>query len=81
MKTKGLTNVVGAHIHLGAWGTEGSIFVTFDVTKFNKARQSCSAVKHTVLVDIARHPRDYYFNVHTRDIPSGAVRGQLRKRK
>jgi hypothetical protein len=79
MKTKGLANVFGAHIHLGAWRIDGSIFITFDFTKFNKSVQTCTKVSHTVLVDIAKHPADYYFNVHTKDFPGGAVRGQLKK--
>ena len=79
MKTKGLANVFGAHIHLGAWRIDGSIFITFEFTKFNKSVQTCTKVSHTVLVDIAKHPADYYFNVHTKDFPGGAVRGQLKK--
>lgn len=79
MKTTGLTNVIGAHIHLGATGIDGSIFVTFDISNFNRVKQTCAKVSHAVLVDIANHPSDYYFNVHTKTFPDGAVRGQLRK--
>ena len=79
MKTRGLANVSGAHIHLGAWGIHGSVFVTFNISNFNKVQKSCVKVGHRVLVDIAKKPGDYYFNVHTKDFPSGAVRGQLRK--
>lgn len=79
MRTKGLEGVIGAHIHLGASSIEGSIFVSFDIAKFNHSGQVCSDAKHSVLVDIAAHPADYYFNVHTKDYPRGAVRGQLKK--
>ena len=79
MRTKGLTNVIGAHIHLGATGIDGSIFITFAISNFNKVRQTCLKVTHSVLVDIAKHPNDYYFNVHTKLFPGGAVRGQLKK--
>lgn len=79
MKTKGLVGVTGAHIHLGGSGIEGSIFVSFSIAKFNQKGQACSKVDRSVLADIAKHPADYYLNVHTKDFPGGAVRGQLKK--
>ena len=79
MKTKGLKGVFGAHIHLGATGIDGSIFISFDISKFNKSGQFCQKVDHLVLLDIAKYPSDYYFNVHTKTFPAGAVRGQLKK--
>ncbi len=79
MKTTGLTHVIEAHIHLGASGIDGSIFVTLNISNFNQVRQTCIKVAHPVLVDIAKHPGDYYLNVHTRDFPGGAVRGQLKR--
>jgi hypothetical protein len=79
MKTKGLANVIAAHIHLGATGIDGSVFVTVVISNFNRVGQTCMKVAHRVLVDIANHPTDYYFNVHTKDFPGGAVRGQLKK--
>ena len=79
MKTKGLKGVFGAHIHLGATGIDGSIFISFNVSKFNKIGQSCLKVDRLVLLDIAKYPSDYYFNVHTSAFPAGAVRGQLKK--
>ncbi|MBI3430232.1 MAG: CHRD domain-containing protein [Actinobacteria bacterium] len=79
MKTKGLTKVVGAHVHLGASGIDGSIFVSFDFSKFNKSGRTCLKVDRLVLLDIAKYPTDYYFNVHTKTFPGGAVRGQLKK--
>lgn len=79
MKTRGLVDVIGAHIHLGAWGFEGSIFASFDISNFNRAKNTCVKLAHRTIVDIAKHPADYYFNVHTKVFPNGAVRGQLKK--
>lgn len=79
MKTKGLTDLTGAHIHLGASGIDGSIFIFFDISNFNKVKQTCMKADHSVLLDISKHPGDYYFNVHTKKFPGGAVRGQLKK--
>lgn len=80
MKEKGLSRITGAHIHLGASGIDGSIFANFDISKFNKNESICLNVDPLVLLDIVKYPSDYYFNVHTKKFPSGAVRGQLKNR-
>lgn len=79
MKKRGLSKITGAHIHLGASGIDGSIFASFDVSRFNKSGSVCLKVDRLVLLDIVKYPADYYFNVHTKDFPAGAVRGQLKK--
>ncbi len=79
VRTKGLKNVIGAHVHLGASGIDGSIFVWIDINKINKPGLACVKVDHLVLLDIAKYPSDYYFNVHTKTFPGGAVRGQLKR--
>ncbi len=78
MKIAKLTNVIGTHVHLGSLGFEGSIFVNFDYLNFKKLKQTCVKIVANVLAEIIKHPSDYYFNVHTKDFPRGAVRGQLR---
>lgn len=77
VKTSGLTGVVASHIHKGAQGVDGGVVVPFNVSKFNKSGQTCVKVAHALLADIAMNPNMYYFNVHTKTVPSGAVRGQL----
>jgi hypothetical protein len=77
VKTSGLTGVVAAHIHKGAKGVNGGVAVPFNVSKFNKKGQSCVKVAHALLADITMNPDMYYFNVHIKAVPSGAVRGQL----
>ena len=77
VKTSGLTGVVASHIHKGAQGVDGGVAVTFNVSKFNKMGETCVKVAHALLADIAMNPTVYYFNVHTKTVPSGAVRGQL----
>ncbi len=79
VRTRGLNNIIGAHVHLGASGIDGSIFVWIDIKKINKPGLACVKVGHLVLLDIAKYPSDYYFNVHTKTFPGGAVRGQLKK--
>jgi Cu/Zn superoxide dismutase len=77
VKTSRLAGVTGAHIHKGAKGVDGAVVIPFNVAKFNKSGQTCVKVAHSLLVNIAKNPDMYYFNVHTKVIPSGAVRGQL----
>ena len=81
VKTSGLTGVGAAHIHKGAKGVDGGVVVTFNVAKFNTKGETCVKVAHGVLADIAMNPNMYYFNVHTKSVPSGAVRGQLLRNK
>ena len=79
VRTRGLNNIIGVHVHLGASGIDGSIFIWIDISKLNKPGLSCVKVDHLVLLDIAKYPSDYYFNVHTKTFPGGAVRGQLKR--
>ena len=81
IKTKDLTDVQAAHIHKGAKGVDGPPFVTFDILKFNSASQNCVSIDKALLSDISKYPSMYYFNVHTKAYFSGAVRGQLGKKK
>lgn len=81
IKTKGLVDVASSHIHKGAKGVDGGVVVTFNTMKFNSASQSCVKVAKALLSQIAMNPSQYYFNVHTKTSPGGAVRGQLAKQK
>jgi hypothetical protein len=73
--------VVAAHIHHGRAGVAGPIVFGF----FNPppstsiVNNGCREAAQALLEDIAKHPSDYYANVHTTRFPSGAGRGQLTK--
>jgi CHRD domain len=71
-----------SHIHFGAKGVAGNIVVPF----FGDARkasgkgvdQSCTTVQDVaVLNGLRTNPQNYYVNVHTKQFPKGAIRGQL----
>jgi hypothetical protein len=62
------------HIHKGPKGVNGPIIVFFDLPSKPK---DCITVETAVLQDIVNDPGGHYVNVHSRDFPNGAVRGQL----
>jgi hypothetical protein len=73
---------IGSHIHFGAKSVAGNIVVPF----FGDARkasgkgvdQSCTTVQDVaVLNGLRNNPQNYYVNVHTKQFPKGAIRGQL----
>ena len=70
------------HIHKAPVRVNGPIVVTFFEAN-NVALKGCTSttqpVDQALLMDIIRHPREYYVNVHNADFPAGAVRGQMAK--
>jgi hypothetical protein len=65
-----------AHIHTGAAGANGPVFIPFpDLTP----GEHCTAVDAAKAAAVVVKPQDYYVNIHTAPFPRGAVRGQLAK--
>ena len=73
-----LGKVTGAHIHHGRRGDSGDIVVDF--TRWVKQGPPCVKVSHALMEGIAHQPWRYYFNMHTKAFPAGAIRGQLHYR-
>ncbi|HXF37061.1 MAG TPA: CHRD domain-containing protein [Actinomycetota bacterium] len=75
----------GAHIHRGGPDEAGPIVVSlFQSRNLTPLPRSIKGVTGCVrgvdadLIDrIANNPSRYYVNVHTKDFPGGAIRGQL----
>jgi hypothetical protein len=76
---KGLGVVQAAHIHAGKKGIDGGVVVTLNVKAFNMMSMAPTCVKVTPAVakSLFAKPALYYFNVHTKAFPNGAVRSQL----
>lgn len=76
----GIGTPVAAHIHRAAAGVNGAIVVTLvPPARGNPGASSgcVSNVPSNLLNAIKNGPSGFYINVHTTDLPAGAVRGQL----
>ncbi|MEU4407398.1 CHRD domain-containing protein [Streptosporangium sp. NPDC023963] len=67
------------HIHRGKAGVNGPVVI--DLLSNGRIRGNTAAgsvsVKSSLLRDIKAKPKNWYANLHTRQFPDGAVRGQL----
>lgn len=63
--------ITGAHIHQAPAGEAGPIVVDF------AAQLSGTGLVDADLPAIAANPANYYVNVHNRNFPDGAIRGQI----
>ncbi len=68
-----------SHIHKGAAGVAGPIVVPFTAPDVNGKANGCVNADKALVQAIGASPADYYVNVHNKDFPPGAVRGQLAK--
>lgn len=68
-----------SHIHKGTMDVSGDVVVPANgAPDANGIQNSTSDPADAALIqDILANPAGYYFNVHTDDFPSGALRGQL----
>ena len=76
LTTANLDEVKMAHIHIGAAGVSGGVFVPLPGLG---AGEHCVAVDQAKATALVAKPGDYYVNVHTAAFMGGAVRGQLAK--
>lgn len=65
-----------AHIHTGAAGVNGPVFVGLGELATG---EHCMAVDKDKAVALAAKPQDFYVNIHNAAFPGGALRAQLAK--
>jgi hypothetical protein len=77
IEAKDLAPVVMAHIHKGSPDVAGPVVVTLANPDASGKSAGCLAIPLSLALDIAHYPRGYYLNLHTKEFPDGAIRGQL----
>lgn len=75
---KDIQDVTAAHIHSGAADKSGPPKVTFKKAT-DGAWKGCASADKALLNDFMQNPGNYYVNVHNKEFPNGALRGQLGK--
>jgi hypothetical protein len=81
---RGLGAVVAAHIHAGTRTIAGDVVVPLyvgpELPKNVRSIGGCvKDVGRKLIGRINRNPQRYYVNIHTKGLPDGAIRGQLRR--
>jgi hypothetical protein len=80
------TTVVGAHIHPGVAGVNGSVVVSTGLTAASPLRAAAGTgefsasgitVNAATAAALAANPSAFYFNIHSPLNPGGFARGQL----
>ena len=71
-----LAPVTMAHIHAGAAGKNGVPVVTLKLDP-DEYIKGCTTVAPELAARLLADPGEFYVNVHTTELPKGAVRGQL----
>ncbi|KAE8764036.1 CHRD domain-containing protein [Georgenia thermotolerans] len=65
-----------AHVHRGRAGENGAVVVALKSPQRGRVN-GCAGVSREIARDLLRQPNLFYVDVHTRQYPDGAVRGQL----
>ncbi len=76
LEIDGLDDFTVAHLHEGKVGANGPPVVTLELLG-DDGEDLCVDVDAKLLKDIAKNKEKYYVNVHTKEFPQGAIRGQL----
>ena len=72
--------VWGGHIHIGAAGVAGGVFIgLFNGTSFgsNASTSGCVSADRADILAVITNPAGYYVNIHSDEYPGGIIRGQL----
>src|SRR5215207_3164755 len=66
-----------AHIHEGTASERGPSVVTLDPPPEGRTSSGCTDVGPALLRTLLEKPQSYYVDVHNKEFPHGAIRGQL----
>lgn len=68
-----------AHVHPGTAGTANPPVIDLNPPDETGHSSGCAPAPKDLLKAILKNPEAFYVNVHNRDFPGGAIRGQLSK--
>lgn len=79
---QGIDNPTDGHIHKGDPGVAGAIVVPLftGTPGLPSPISDCVKAKKSLIKQIAKHPGDFYVNIHNEAFPGGALRDQLQKK-
>jgi hypothetical protein len=79
IQVKNINDPVAAHIHRGSRRVAGPVVQPLDHPTSGDpgASSACVRLSRSLARQIKATPGRFYVNVHTADLPNGAVRGQL----
>ena len=78
LSVSGIAPATGAHIHEAPFGEAGPVIVGLKAPT-DGSSSDCVDVGRALAKDLLKNPADYYVNVHNKEYPAGALRGQLSK--
>lgn len=79
LSVAGIGEATAAHIHKGAAGTAGPARVTLMPPATGSSNGCATGVNPVLIKRMLANPANFYLNVHNKEYPKGAVRGQLAK--
>jgi CHRD domain len=79
IQVKNINAPVAAHIHRGGKDVAGPVVQPLEQPAAGDpgASSACVRISRSLARGLRSNPGRYYVNVHTADLPNGAVRGQL----
>jgi hypothetical protein len=79
LQVKNINDPVAAHIHRGGPKVAGPVVQPLEqpTTGDPGASSACVRISRSLARGLRRTPSRFYVNVHTADLPDGAIRGQL----
>jgi CHRD domain len=79
IQVKNINDPVAAHIHRGGKSVAGPVVQELEAPAAGDpgASSACVRLSRSLARSLRSNPGRFYVNVHTPDLPNGAVRGQL----
>ena len=79
IQVKNINDPVAAHIHRGSRHVAGPVIQELEAPAAGDpgASSACVRLSRSLARGLRSNPGAFYVNVHTPDLPNGAVRGQL----